>query len=88
MPVARKGAADKRTKSVARRLSARSAAAYKQLVRTLAPKRRIDLKKRSAAPSRTAAAAKRARRVVFNSPLEPAHTTRSAIASTVSLFVS
>lgn len=83
MPVAKKVVGSKRRKSVARSPSARSAAGYKLLARKLALKRRLGLKKRPAA-----AAPKHAKPVVFDSPLEPAHTTRSAIASTVSRFVS
>ena len=83
MPVDRNAVARKRKKSVARSPSARSAAGYKLLARKLALKRRLGLKKRPAS-----AAAKHAKPVVFDSPLEPAHTTRSAIASTVSRFVS
>jgi len=84
MPVARKVVGSNRKKSVARGPSARSAAGYKQLVRKLALKRRLGLKKRPAAP----AAAAHAKPVVLDSPLEPAHTTRAAIAKTVSRFVS
>jgi hypothetical protein len=82
MPVARKIVVATRKKSVARSPSARSAAGYKLLVRKLALKRRLAAKKRAAAP------AAQAKPVVFNSPLEPAHTTRAAIAKTVSRFVS
>jgi len=88
MPVAKKVVGSKRKKSVARGPAARSAAGYKQLVRKLALKRRLGLKKRPAAQSRPTAAATHAKPVVFNSPLEPAHTTRAAIAKTVSRFVS
>lgn len=83
MPVAKKVVAGKRKKSVARSPSARSAAGYKLLVRKLANKRRLRLKKQPAAP-----AAAHAKPVVYDSPLEPAHTTRAAIAKTVSRFVS
>ena len=94
MPVTRKAASSKRRRSAARRSPARMAAAQKLLARTPALKRlreargRAIARPRPAAPARAGAAAKRRKPVVFNSPLEPKHTTRAAIAETVSRFVS